>query len=104
MHKNQNHILALSLSVAFLFVGTHFGGTMCAEKWGCFQNITLSIYIDTKNYEPELLFGVGPPPGGYQAAPLVPAQFLRKSFKSKICSHATHKGLKSRAPPTLLYA
>jgi hypothetical protein len=102
VHKNQSHILALSLATFFLFIVTQFGWPTWAEKLACFQDITLSISIDPVNGEPESFSKVGLPSAEFRTALLVPALLLEKSFQGLIHLCLLYEGLKSRSPPTLL--
>ena len=102
VHKNQRHVLALSLATVFLFVVTQFGWPAWAEKRAWFQDITLSISIDSENGELESLFEVGLPPDQYKTAPLGPDLLPGESFQGLIHPCSLYEGLKNRSPPTLL--
>lgn len=102
MRINQGHVLTLSLAAVFIFVGTQIGWPMGAEKWACFQDITLSISIDPENSDPELHLGVGLTPSGYKTALPRPILLLGKPFQDLIPSCLLWGGLKSRSPPILL--
>lgn len=99
MHKNRSHVLALSLAVVLLFVGSQFGWPIWVEKEACFQDIALSICIDSENGEPELFFAVGLSPDENKTHSFGPVLLPEESLQGPIHPCSLYEGLISRPPP-----